>query len=425
MTHHTVRTAPARRSVGTRLRCLGAALLAATALAGCQVSDLSNAAHMAPVPSALERRIERMDMRVSSPILLRIFKEESQLEVWKEDRDGQFQRLKTYEICAWSGKLGPKLKEGDRQAPEGFYRVGPAQMHPKSSYHLAFNLGFPNTFDRSHGRTGSHLMVHGDCSSRGCYAMDDQNIEEIYALAREAFAGGQRSFQVQAFPFRMTPENLARHAESEHLAFWEMLKEGADHFEVTKRVPSVEVCDRRYVFNASAEGGRFLPSEACPSYTVDPQVEALVAAKREADLAEQATVVAKLSLHEAREVRWQEREAAIASFLDRARAEAEEGRAEATSPASVPTPITSTPVPTQPAPAPADAPVASLAGVATPSGAQEGAAQETVAEAPEPPVASTAEPPSALGFAPEDDGFLASVAKKSRGLFRRAGDLLE
>ncbi len=123
-------------------------------------------------------------------------------------------------------------------------------MNPNSNYFLAFNMGFPNQFDRAHGRTGSHLMVHGDCSSRGCYAMTDPNIAEIYAIAREALAAGQPSFQVQAYPFRMTAKNLARHRNNPNMAFWKTLKEGHDHFAVTKAEPKVDVCEKRYVFNA-------------------------------------------------------------------------------------------------------------------------------------------------------------------------------
>src|SRR5690606_33998645 len=96
------------------------------------------------------------------------------------------------------------------QAPEGFYSVGPGQMNPKSAYFLSFNIGYPNAYDRSLGRTGKHLMVHGDCLSKGCYAMTDPQIAEVYAIAREALQAGQPSFQVQAFPFRMTAENMAR-----------------------------------------------------------------------------------------------------------------------------------------------------------------------------------------------------------------------
>ena len=173
-------------------------------------------------------------MDKESPILVRLFKEESELEVWKQDRTGRFALLKTYPICRWSGELGPKIKEGDRQAPEGFYNITPGQMNPNSQYYLSFDLGYPNAFDRAYGRTGAQLMVHGDCSSRGCYSMTDEQISEIYALGRDAFFGGQKSFQVQAYPFRMTAQNLAKHRNNPNIAFWKMLKKGNDHFEVSQ-----------------------------------------------------------------------------------------------------------------------------------------------------------------------------------------------
>jgi len=123
--------------------------------------------------------VEQRNMEKESPVLVRIFKEESELEVWKQDRTGRFALLKTYPICRWSGELGPKIKQGDRQAPEGFYTITPGQMNPNSAYYLSFNMGYPNAFDRAHGRTGAQVMVHGDCSSRGCYAMTDDQISEI------------------------------------------------------------------------------------------------------------------------------------------------------------------------------------------------------------------------------------------------------
>ena len=143
---------------------------------------------------------------------MRIFKEESELEVWKARDDGRFYHFKTYPICNWSGNVGPKTTLGDKQAPEGFYRVANTQMNPNSQYYLAFNLGYPNAYDRALQRTGDALMVHGKCKSVGCYAMTDALIEEIYTLAREALKGGQESFEVHAFPFRMTEANMARYA---------------------------------------------------------------------------------------------------------------------------------------------------------------------------------------------------------------------
>ena len=218
---------------------------------------------------------------MGAPIFVRIFKREFELELWLK-RDDRFHRFAIYPICRWSGELGPKIKEGDRQAPEGFYTITPSLMNPNSSYYLAINTGFPNAYDRANGRTGAFLMIHGDCSSRGCYAMTDEQIAEIYALARESFFGGQRSFQLQAYPFRMTPLNLAKHRNSPHMAFWRMLKQGNDHFEVTRQEPKVEVCEKRYVFDAETKG-KFSAAGACPAYTVNQDVLAAVKEKQQRD----------------------------------------------------------------------------------------------------------------------------------------------
>ncbi len=223
----------------------------------------------APIPERLVKKMKAKGMTAASPILIRIFKQESQLEVWKQRNNGRFDLLETYEICKWSGKLGPKFEEGDRQAPEGFYEVRKAQMNPLSDYYLSFNIGFPNRYDRANDRTGSHLMVHGACSSAGCYSMTDEFVGEIYALAREALNGGQEAFQVQAFPFRMTPENFAKHVDSPYFDFWKMLKEGHDHFEITRFPPKVDVCEKRYLFNrVEGEGSAFSARKDCPPVTM-------------------------------------------------------------------------------------------------------------------------------------------------------------
>ena len=187
----------------------------------------------------------------TAPILIRIYKEGSTLEVWKEDRSGRYRLLKSYPICRFSGSLGPKKAEGDHQAPEGFYEIGPGQMNPNSREYLAFNVGYPNAFDRSFGRTGDSLMVHGGCRSVGCYAMTNEQIEEIFGLAYESFHGGQDKIQLQAFPFRMTADNLAHYAGDPNAPFWAMLKEGSDQFEASGEPPDVMVCDHRYVFGSS------------------------------------------------------------------------------------------------------------------------------------------------------------------------------
>ncbi len=217
--------------------------------------------------------LEQKNMPKDSPILVRVFKEESELEVWKQDTTGQYQLLKIYPICRWSGELGPKKVEGDRQAPEGFYSITPGLMNPNSNYYLAINTGFPNAYDKANGYRGAFLMIHGDCSSSGCYAMTDEQIGEIYSLARESFLGGQKEFQIQAYPFRMTAANLARHRTNPNMAFWKMLKVGNDHFEVSHLEPKVDVCDKHYVFDAVPPAGStkplaFSPTGKCPTYDI-------------------------------------------------------------------------------------------------------------------------------------------------------------
>ncbi|ANY79337.1 hypothetical protein BB934_14840 [Microvirga ossetica] len=222
------------------------------ALAACQDDNLSRGStrHLAPIPPATMALMSTKGMSKDDPILVRAYKKESELEVWKRGSNGKYALLKTYPICRWSGQLGPKTREGDRQVPEGFYSVTPAQMNPSSAYYLSFDTGYPNTYDRSFGRNGGDIMVHGACSSRGCFAMTDQNIAEIYSIAREALSAGQRGFQFQSYPFRMTAENLAKHRLDPNIGFWKNLKEGSDTFDVTKDELRVAVANRRYFFNA-------------------------------------------------------------------------------------------------------------------------------------------------------------------------------
>ena len=270
-------------------------LLLAAALAGCGLSGANMKANQ-PLSEVTKVRLGTMGSSPGDAMLVRIFKESSELEVWKRTSGGRYKLFNTYKICAWSGDLGPKVKEGDRQSPEGFYTITPSLLNPNSSYYLSFNTGFPNKFDRVWGRTGSDLMVHGDCSSRGCYAMTDEQIKEIYALARESFKGGNPNFQLQIFPFRMTAANLARHANSPHLAFWKDIKEGYDLFELNRAPPNWDVCEKRYVFNVNA-GGPLDAAGACPGGTKDP----VLVASQQADEARFSAAVADLSVKEARD----------------------------------------------------------------------------------------------------------------------------
>lgn len=168
------------------------------------------------------------------PVFLRIIKEDYELELWLQEPDGKWLLFDTYEIAAMSGELGPKTKEGDEQAPEGFYRVLPRAMNPRSMYHLSFNIGYPNAYDRSLGRTGSYIMVHGSDVSIGCFAMTDPIIEEIYTLVNEAFRAGVKSVPVQVYPFRMTEERMQEEASHQHFEFWQHLLPGWQYTEQHK-----------------------------------------------------------------------------------------------------------------------------------------------------------------------------------------------
>ncbi len=264
---------------GYRALLASAFVAAALALAGCNTDEVYQipTRAMKELSPEMLTLLEQKNMPKDSPILVRIFKEESELEVWKENTGGRYDLLKVYPICRWSGELGPKVREGDRQAPEGFYAITPGLMNPNSNYYLAINTGFPNAYDKANGRSGAFLMIHGDCSSRGCYAMTDEQIGEIYSLAREAFLGGQKSFQLQAYPFRMTAANMALHRTNPNMPFWRMLKEGNDHFLVSHQEPKVDVCDRHYVFDAQSPGNptkplNFTPTGRCPDYQMPEEI---------------------------------------------------------------------------------------------------------------------------------------------------------
>ncbi|CAM5761329.1 L,D-transpeptidase family protein [Bosea minatitlanensis] len=257
------------------LKQLALVAFVALTLAACEEERYRGSArHNIPIPAATYALMSEKGMSKDQPILIRSYKKESELEVWKRKADGQYALLKTYPMCRWSGQLGPKKREGDRMAPEGFYAITPQQMNPNSAYYVSFNMGYPNAYDRSLGRTGAHLMVHGACSSAGCYSMTDDQIGEIYALVREAQNAGQRAVQMQAFPFRMTAKNFAQHRLDPNIAFWKNLKEGSDYFEVTHDEPAVSVAGGRYVFNGGA-------------------APAAVAQKQRQDAVEVASLVAK------------------------------------------------------------------------------------------------------------------------------------
>ena len=255
----------------------------AAAMLGLGACQDASTRHLAPIPAQTLSLMQTKGMSAADPILIRAYKKEAEMEVWKRDGSGQYALLKTFPICRWSGQLGPKVREGDRQAPEGFYAITPGQMNPNSAYYLSFDTGYPNAFDRANGRTGNYLMVHGTCSSAGCFAMTDASMAEIYAIAREAFSGGQRAFQFQSYPFRMTAPNLAKFRNDPNAPFWQNLKEGSDYFEALRQEPKVGLCGTKYVF-----GGADAAAGSC-----SPKVDPLVAEKRARDDQQIAELVAK------------------------------------------------------------------------------------------------------------------------------------
>ncbi|MEO8882237.1 MAG: murein L,D-transpeptidase family protein [Devosia sp.] len=268
-------------------------LLAMTlVLAACNEFTTPDEKANQPLASDLAQKIKDIDSTLGAPMMMRIIKQESVMEVWKQTNSGKYALLTTFKICAYSGGFGPKIVEGDRQAPEGYYDITPALMNKNSNYYLAFNTGFPNKFDKSYGRTGANLMVHGDCSSSGCYAMTDKEIAQIFVLVREAFKGGSRSVPLEIFPFRMTPDNLAKMNGNQNMAFWQNIKTGYDTFALTQRPPTWDVCDKKYVFNATSPDGQPLDAAvACPVLTTDPTLTAELAAKATADDAALAEAV--------------------------------------------------------------------------------------------------------------------------------------
>ena len=201
------------------------------------------------VKGGLTADLESVGLDYGSPIFIRVFKKSKELEVWVKNKN-EYTLFRTYKICTYSGELGPKIQEGDMQSPEGFYYVKPNRLNPLSQFHLSFDIGFPNRFDRFHERTGSYLMIHGSCVSIGCYAMTNENIEEIYALADAAFRNGQTFFRVHIFPFRMNEGNMNSNRENRWYSFWENLKEGYDFFERHRIPPNVDVNQQgKHIFN--------------------------------------------------------------------------------------------------------------------------------------------------------------------------------
>jgi murein L,D-transpeptidase YafK len=219
-----------------------AVLLAITACSDAAARSRPQAA-AERVLAGLNERSQAIGSQVGNEIFIRIFKEESELEVWIAGDSGKaFKLFRTYPICTFSGELGPKTKEGDLQAPEGIYEVRRQQMNPASRFHLSFNLGYPNAYERARGYTGSALMVHGDCVSIGCYAMTDAKIEQIYTLLDQYFQRHPKGVvRVHAFPFRMHADKMKSRQRHRAAAFWRELAPIYQAFEADQVPPRITI----------------------------------------------------------------------------------------------------------------------------------------------------------------------------------------
>ena len=243
-----------------------------------QVRSKTNRVHYkigAPLPgtpdlSKLSERLAAKDLKIGAPIFMRIFKLEGMMELWMKGKTG-FELFATYPICRWSGGLGPKLKEGDGQSPEGIYTVRKSQLNPNSRWYRSFNLGYPNIYDKAYNRTGSFLMVHGGCSSIGCYAMTDPVMKEIWQLVTATYKNNHKSFQVHAFPFRMTARNMRLYGASKWRPLWQDLKLAYDIFDESRLPPKVHMCKKRYVVTKGTLEGKSYQSpllKGCPKVTI-------------------------------------------------------------------------------------------------------------------------------------------------------------
>ncbi len=200
------------------------------------------------VSPLLSSELQKKDLQLGNEVFIRIFKKNKQLELWmRPPHSLSMVRFKTYPIAGMSGRLGPKLAEGDFQAPEGFYSITPKSFNPNSSYHLSFNIGYPNQYDKTHRRTGSFIMVHGGHASIGCFAMTNPGIEEIYTLCQAALKSSQKKVMIHIFPFALEEKKLRAYARHPSFLFWKELQAGYLAFEKTHTPPHILVQKKRYV----------------------------------------------------------------------------------------------------------------------------------------------------------------------------------
>ncbi len=200
----------------------------------------------------LEPELEKLGFRSGDSVILRLFKEEGELEIWmRPDSEPLYSLFKIVRLTASSGRLSPKTHEGDGQTPEGFYSVQAGNLRPKTQHYLGLDLGYPNEHDRQLNRTGSDLMLHAGKTAAGGYAISQESMEEVYALCDAALRRASPEIPVQIFPFRLTDRRMDRTLTqgSAWLEEWTNLKEGYDFFENVRQPPRIEVIGGVYHFS--------------------------------------------------------------------------------------------------------------------------------------------------------------------------------
>lgn len=171
-------------------------------------------------------------------VFIRIFKQEKELELWvKNKSDAKYTFLKKIDICASSGTLGPKRKEGDLQVPEGIYTI--SAYNPNSSYYLALQVSYPNKSDlilKTGQRAGGEIMIHGNCVTIGCVPLQDDPVKDVYILCVEA-KNNKNTPRCEIYPCRFTEENmksLRANYSQEKNEFWSGIRPAYSYFEKNK-----------------------------------------------------------------------------------------------------------------------------------------------------------------------------------------------
>ncbi|MFN0255517.1 L,D-transpeptidase family protein [Pedobacter ureilyticus] len=202
--------------------------------------------------TSLAKDLQKAGFGNGFEMIINAYKAEGKVEIWlKTAKQTSYTLFKTYNACAKSGTLGPKVVEGDLQTPEGFYSIN--VFNPMSLYHLSLGVDYPNAVDKARtgkGRkTGGDIYIHGDCVTIGCIPLTDDKIREVYILAVEARNNGQKDIPVNIFPFKMTKTNFDNYAKQfpQHIVFWNTLQPGFDYFEKNKKMAKVTQVGGKYV----------------------------------------------------------------------------------------------------------------------------------------------------------------------------------